>query len=220
MRKPRKPWPVSGGNIISGSKLPHSKAGFRAWGGLQSLVRDWPHSPIHRLTQSGAYIVTAGTYLKRPIFRGSQDLEYLCDRLLELAEKYQWNLQAWAVFPNHYHFVALSPQEAVSLTQFSKHLHSVTAIQANRWYGTPGRKVWFQYWETKLTHPQSYLARLSYVHRNAVHHQVAREPSLYPWCSAGWFERRASTSFYRRIMEMKIERVNIEDDFGVDVADV
>jgi len=53
-------------------------------------------------------MVTAGTYLKQPIFRGAQRLECLCDLLLELAEKYGWDLQAWAVFPNHYHFVALS----------------------------------------------------------------------------------------------------------------
>jgi hypothetical protein len=33
-------------------------------------------------------------------------------------------------------------------------------------------------------------------------------PSLYPWCSAGWFQRRAATAFYKRIMAMKIDRVN------------
>ena len=183
-------------------------------------MRDWPHSPVHRLAEAGAYIVTAGTYLKKPVFRGSPGLEYLRDTLLNLAEEYQWNLQAWAVFPNHYHFVALSPAVATSMTQLSRHFHSVTAIQANRWHGTPGRKVWFQYWETQLTYSESYFARLSYVHRNAVHHGVVREPSLYPWCSAGWFQRRAATSFFKRIMAMKIDRVKVEDEFKVDVTDL
>ena len=181
---------------------------------------DWPHSPVHQLTEAGAYIVTAGTYLKTPIFQGSQKLEYLCDTLLTLADKYRWNLQAWAVFPNHYHFVALSSEEAVSLARLVQHLHSVTAIQANRWQSTVGRRVWFQYWETQLTYAESYFARLSYVHRNAVHHGVAREPSLYPWCSAGWFQRRALTSFYKRIMAMKIDRVSVEDEFDVSQADI
>jgi putative transposase len=172
------------------------------------------------LAEPGAYIVTAGTYLKKPIFCGPQRLEYLCDRLLELAEKYEWQLQAWAVFPNHYHFVALSPAQAASLTSLSRHLHSVTTIQANRWDATPGRKVWFQYWETNLTYPESYFARLSYVHRNAVHHRIVREASLYPWCSAGWFQRRAEASFYKRIMQMKIDRINVEDEFEVDPNDI
>jgi putative transposase len=68
------------------------------------------------VAEPGAYIVTGATYLKRPIFAGAQRLEYLCDRLLELAEKYERLLQAWAVFPHHYHFVALSPAQAASLT--------------------------------------------------------------------------------------------------------
>jgi putative transposase len=183
-------------------------------------MRDWPHSPIHRLEAPGAYIVTGATYLKRPTFAGRRRLEFLCNMLLELAEKYHWRLQAWAVFPNHYHFVALSPAEAGTLTTFTRHLHSLNTIQANRWDGTPGRKVWFEYWETNLSYPQSYFARLSYVHRNAVHHNIVREPSLYPWCSASWFQRRAPTSFYKRIMEMRIDRVKVQDEFEVDLGDI
>jgi putative transposase len=76
----------------------------------------------------------------------------------------------------------MSPEKATSLTAFTKHLHSVTAIEANRWEGTTGNKVWFQFRDTALTYPESYDARLSYVHRNAVHHGIVREPSLYPWC--------------------------------------
>ena len=60
-----------------------------------------------------------------------------------------------------------------------------------------------------------YLARLSYVHRNAVHHRLVREPPLYPWCSAGWFERRATASFYKTIMRFRTERLKVPDDFEV-----
>jgi putative transposase len=185
-----------------------------------SKLRDWPHSPVHRLVEAGAYMVTAGTYLKDPIFRGVDRLDYLCASLLEVAEKYGWNLQAWAVFPNHYHFVALSPTEASSLRDFTKHLHSIAAIQANRWDRTTGRKVWYQYWDSRLSFEKSYYARLSYVHRNAVHHKLVPEPSLYRWCSAGWFQRQAATAFYKTIMGMKIDRVNVPDAFEVNSADL
>ncbi len=194
-------------------------------------MRDWPHSPVHRVSQAGTYIVTAGTYLKQPLFRGADRLRYLCETLLELAEKHAWQLQAWAVFPNHYHFVALSPAPVPtagassrtpsrSLSEFTKHLHSVTAIQANRWDQTPGRRAWFQYWDTQVTFQKSYLARLGYVHKNAVHHGLVREPSLYPWCSAGWFQRRAATSFYKPVMGMKVDRVRVADDYPVAPSDL
>ena len=179
-------------------------------------MADWAHSPMHQLTEAGAYIVTCGTYLKRHHFRGAERLRFLCDALLGRAAEYGWNLQAWAVFSNHYHFVALSPAGADSLVLFLKKLHSDTAMAANRWDGTRGRQVWFQYWDKHLTFEKSYFARLSYVHRNAVHHGLVREPSLYPWCSAGWFQRRAPTSFYKTIMTFGTDRLSVPDDFEVD----
>ena len=179
-------------------------------------------------------MVTAGTYLKQPLFRGADRLGYLCEMLLELAEKYAWQLQAWAVFPNHYHFVGLecgglpplskagasSRTPNGSLPEFIKHLHSVTAIEVNRRDKAAGRQAWFQYWDTQLTFQKSYLARLSYVHKNAVHHGLVREPSLYPWCSAGWFQRRATTAFYKTVMGMKVDRVRVADDYTVAPSDV
>ena len=183
-------------------------------------MRDWPHSPIHRLEHPGMYCVTGATYLKQPMFRGAMRLEYLTDTLLNVCEKHQWKLQAWAIFPNHYHFIALSPSEIATLTPLSKEFHSRTAIQANRWDGTPGRKVWFQFWDTELTFLKSYFARLSYVHRNAVHHRIVNEASLYPWCSAGWFLRRTETSFYKRIMTLPIDQVSMEDNFSIEASDL
>jgi putative transposase len=164
-------------------------------------------------------MVTGGTYLKEPFFRGADRLDYLCEKLMELAEKYLWQLQAWAVFPNHYHFVAISPPKGGTLTQFTRHLHGQTAIETNRWDNSAGRHVRYQYWDTELTFERSYFARLGYVHKNAVHHGLVREPSFYPWCSAGWFQRKAGTPFYKTIMGMKIDRVQVVDDYTVATLD-
>ena len=161
-------------------------------------------------------MVTSGTYLKRPWFRGTDRLRFLCDALLRWAGEYEWNLQAWAVFADHYHFVAVSPTRSENLGDFIKKLHSDTAVAVNELDGAKGRQVWYQYRETKLTFQKSYFARLSYVHRNAVHHKLVGEPSLYPWCSAGWLQRRATTAFYKTIMRFGIERLNVPDDFEVE----
>jgi hypothetical protein len=56
---------------------------------------------------------------------------------------------------------------------------------------------------------------LDYVHRNAVYHRLVREPSFYPWRSAGWFERRANASFYKSVMRFGIERLKVADEFEV-----
>ena len=161
-------------------------------------------------------MVTCGTYLKVHHFRGTERLNFLCDALLVRGVEYGWNLQAWAVFSNHCHFVALVSPQSKPLTAFLGAFHSDTALAANRWDDVQGRQVWYQYWESKLTFQKSYCARLSYVHRNAVHHKLVLEPSLYPWCSAGWFQRRATLPFFKSIMKFGIDRLNVPDEYDVD----
>jgi putative transposase len=177
-------------------------------------VRDWPHAPIHRLGVPGAYIVTSGTYKKQPFFSSSARLSELTNTLLELAEKYGCLLQSWAVFPNHYHFITEVPQPK-SLKTLIQHLHTATATYVNEHDGVRERKVWFQYWDTHLSYQRSYLARLSYVHGNPVRHGIVSQADQYPWCSAGWFHRRAPRAFYRTVMEFPCDEVIVPDDFGV-----
>ena len=173
---------------------------------------DWPHSPLHRLSESGTYIVTAATYGKQPIFGSKSLLDFLCGTLLRHCREHAWNLQAWAVFPNHYHFVALSTAPH-TLGPMIRKLHSKTAREANRRDSASGRKVWFQYRETRITNQPSYLARLNYVHRNAVHHGLVRRAANYPWCSATWFEREASPGFRKTVLEFPCDRVIVPDSF-------
>jgi putative transposase len=181
---------------------------------------DWPHAPAHRLSSAGAYMITTGTYLKKPLFKSAPRLIFLCEQLLALVPQHGWNLEAWAVFPNHYHFVATAKKKAQTLPRLLSQLHTVTAKEINRRDRTPGCKVWFQYWDSHLTFPQSYLARLNYVHSNAVKHGLVRQPGLYPWCSAGWFEREAEKPFYQTVMRVRSDRVNVRDDFNVNPEDI
>ena len=74
--------------------------------------------------------------------------------------------------------------------------------------------VWFQYWDSRITYERSYLARLNYVHSNAVKHGLVRKAEEYEWC-AGWFQRKAERPFYETVMRMRSEGISIKDDFTV-----
>ena len=41
-----------------------------------SAMPDWPHGPTHRLDTVGAYMVTAATYYKRPLFNSAKRLAF------------------------------------------------------------------------------------------------------------------------------------------------
>ena len=92
-------------------------------------------------------------------------------------------------------------------------LHSLTAEWVNRLDKTPNRKVWHDFWDTKLTYQKSYLARLNYVHQNAVKHGLVLAANQYPWCSAAWFEGVASPAMIRSIYRFKIDALSVKDDF-------
>ena len=109
-------------------------------------------------------MVTAGTYGKALLFNTDEKRDLLMQSLFEEAAYWGWNLQAWAVMANHYHFVACSPDDTKSLIRMLTSLHSKTAITINRMDGVTDRKVWFQYRDTCLTYERSYMARLKYVH--------------------------------------------------------
>src|SRR5881396_89629 len=95
----------------------------------------WPHAPTHQLSEAGTYFVTAGTYLKAHYFRTSARLDVLQRELLTVARNFSWELEAWAVFSNHYHFVAHSPSDqpnAASLPAMLGKLHGKMAGWVNR----------------------------------------------------------------------------------------
>jgi putative transposase len=189
------------GTKKSGNELPHSKE------------RDWPHAPVHRLTEHGTYMVTVGTLHKEHRFRGSDRLDLLESALLRMMKGSGWQLEAWAVFSNHYHFVAHCGPGADNLRAALRHLHGGTARELNRLDEAPGRTVWHNFWDTKLTFEKSYLARLNYVHQNAVKHGLVPVANQYRWCSAAWFERTAIHAQVRTIYSFKTDRLNVQDDF-------
>ena len=45
---------------------------------------DWPHSPVHRLGEAGAYMVTASTYKKQLLFNSASRLTLVRDTLFAL----------------------------------------------------------------------------------------------------------------------------------------
>ncbi|WP_395739408.1 transposase [Prosthecobacter sp.] len=174
----------------------------------------WPHAPPHRLTAGGAYFVTAGTYEKEHHFRSRERLEVVHRGLLKTLHEGGWQLEAWAVFSNHYHFVASTPAPD-NLGLLLKTFHSKLSTWVNRLDATPGRKVWHNFRETHLTYEESYLARLNYTHQNAVRHGIVHTARDYPWCSARWFEEVVTPARVQTVYAFKHDQIKVDDDYPV-----
>ena len=197
-----------GGLTKSGAEAPHSTPDD-----AEVPRGRWHHAPLHVLLERGIYMVTAGTYGKTLFFQTPERRDLLLERLQRCTAERGWELQAWAVLANHYHFIALSPADPATLRRVLNKLHTTTAKAVNELDGTPGRKVWHEFWDTQLTFERSYLARLNYVNQNPVHHQLVPVAAQYHWCSAAYFEREVSPSLQRTVADMPIDQVEVRDDF-------
>ena len=198
--------PLSPAADLSAAKSPAAPAS-------SLFKKTWPHAPVHKLTEPGVYFVTAGTLHKERLFSDGARLDLLETKLLTLANQYLWQIEAWAVFANHYHFVARGCPDSANLGKLLKHLHADSARELNRLDGKAGRQVWHNFRDTKLTFETSYLARLNYVHQNSVKHGLVRVANQYPWCSAAWFERVATPAMVQSIHSFKTDQVKVDDDF-------
>jgi len=175
-------------------------------------TRDWPHAPPHRLGEAGVYFVTARAVRQRHLLDTTEMRDWFQAQLFALAKHYGWTLEAWAILSNHYHLVAHSPPQergaAVSLRTFLQHLHSVTTKECNRRDGTPGRtRLWHNYRDTHLTLQRGYLARLNYVHQNAVHHGLVAQALQWKWCSAMEFKLAVSPAWVQTVASFAFDEI-------------
>jgi len=173
----------------------------------------WPHAPPHRLTEQGAYMVTCGTYQKAHFLNTPEKLDMLRNLFFTCIAETGWELHAWALLSNHYHFIGSSPCDPGTLGRMLSQLHTLSARELNLRDRQPGRRVWFQYFDSHITFTNSYLPRLKYVHHNPAHHGLLACAENYPWCSASWFARTAKPSFRKTVEGFKIDMLSISDDF-------
>ncbi len=177
------------------------------------MRESWPHAPPHYFTLHGIYIITAATLHRKRLFDSDAKLDLFRDTTFELAKSYELILQAWAFFPNHYHLVISFENSKTTHRDFARHLHRELAMQLNRVDATRGRRVMYEFWDTHLTFEKSWLARLNYVHQNAVKHGLVPLANRYPWCSAPWFESNAQSGFVKSVYSFKTDRITVPDDF-------
>lgn len=159
------------------------------------------------------YMVTGAILHSQPLLGENRRKEFVLQTLFERTKLLGWGLEAWAILNNHYHFMAKAPEDATTLEKLMRQLHSITAIQINKWDHVSGRQVWFNYWDSCLTYEKSYLGRLHYIHVNPVKHGLVEEAINYPYCSYKWFVEQGDEILKEQVFNQPVDRLNIHDEF-------
>jgi hypothetical protein len=72
---------------------------------MNSLYKTYPHNPPHYFVPKAMYIVTGAILHNEYLLTENKRKEFVLQTLLERANLLNWNLQAWSILNNHYHFI-------------------------------------------------------------------------------------------------------------------
>jgi putative transposase len=179
----------------------------------EEIYKTYPHNPPHLFRPCAIYMVTGGTMYKKHFLDTDGKKASFLNTLFERTQLWGWDLEAWAVMGNHYHWVAQAPANADSLVSVIRSVHSINAKATNQADGTPGRQVWYNYWDSCIDYETSYWARLHYVHTNPVKHGLVKDAIDYPFCSYRWFLEKAEANFCQQVLNQPFDQVKVVDDF-------
>ena len=141
------------------------------------------HVPGHAMIPGAIYMVTAGTHQKRQIFNTPEKLELLQAVIQERCRNSGWELQAWVILNNHYHFIAQAPPDEANIAGLMKSIHSKSAVLVNRMDGITGRRIWYNYWNTCIRTEDEYWDCIRYVLVNPERHGIVEDYRTYPFSS-------------------------------------
>lgn len=164
-----------------------------------NIYRPHKNTPPHWFVSNAIYMVTGSVLYGKPLLNSTEKLANFCETLFERARILDWTLDAWFVMSTHYHFIARSPEHALSLKELVQGVHSINAKFVNRLDGTPGRKVWYNYWDSCIQNEASYLARLRYVMMNPVKHGLVQNAEEYPFSSYKYFMESSEPDFQKSV---------------------
>jgi putative transposase len=145
--------------------------------------RPW-HSPPHRDSNDGRYLLSAACYEHRPVIGVTPErLAAFEERLISVCRSTSELVTAWVVLPNHYHVLLHTPAVHDVLQQVGR-LHGRTAHDWNQEDDARGRQVWCGACETAMKSDGHYWATVNYVHHNPVKHGYVERWQDWPFGNA------------------------------------
>jgi putative transposase len=129
--------------------------------------------PPHIYKDDTCYFITASIVHRQGLLDTDPKRTLVRDVLKEAIKDYGIRLYAWVILVDHYHLL-LKTSDVAPIYRFIKRLHGDSAIQLNKLDNTPGRQVWYQYWDRFPRDERDFWACFNYIHINPIKHGYVR----------------------------------------------
>jgi len=152
--------------------------------------------PLRIEFEGAIYHVMSRGNARQQIVKGTDDWAHLQDRLAATVGRFNWELFAFVLMPNHLHLFVRTPQ--ANLSRGMQHLLSSYANWFCRRHRRPGHLFQGRY-RAELVEDESYYWEVSrYIHLNPVRTRkpLVEQPEDWPWSSyPGYRDRRKRVSW-------------------------
>ena len=118
--------------------------------------KKYPHNPPHLFIDGAIYFITGGILDKQHILCEDAHKEFVLAAMEKWFPNFEWQLDAWIILNNHYHLVAKA-KLAKDMPTIMARMHGGSATPLNRLDHTPGRQVWWNYWDTCIRGDRSHI---------------------------------------------------------------
>ena len=175
--------------------------------------KTYRHAPPHLASPGATYMITAATLGKKKLFSTDALLVLLENALTSTFDRRGWHRLAHVVLPNHYHVLAGAPDASAPIAATVADVHRFSARALNRLRTTPGRKVWWNYWDTCITAERSMMARLNYIHQNPVRHGYVLSADNWTFSSYRTFHENDPGAAELIESRFPYDKIKVRDDF-------
>ena len=142
------------------------------------------HQPPHIYLDNTIYFISVHTFDDLPSLNDKRKKELL-KLVLELLEKYNFNLFAYAILENHYHLL-LKVLNAKYLADLFQNLHGSLSFKWNKEDNLEGKKNFQSYWDYCIRDEKDFWMHFNYIHQNPIKHGLVKnldELKNYKFCS-------------------------------------
>ena len=129
--------------------------------------------PPHIYVDNACYFISASVVHRQKLLDTGAKRGLVRDVLKAAIRPYGITLYAWVILADHYHLL-FKVGDVAPVYKFIKRLHGDSAIQLNKLDGTPGRKVWYQYFDRFPRNERDFWGYFNYIHINPIKHGYVR----------------------------------------------
>ena len=177
--------------------------------------KTYKHNPPHLFLPQTKYFVTGAIYQQKPLLCSDDAKNRLIESLKIGFNSKGWKLEDWVALHNHYHVISESPENSSSLAEIIRDVHKFTAMWLRKYVeeARDMEKIWWNYWDSCITHEASYLSRLNYLWYNPQKHGVIENAEDWPFGSLIEHLRKDDAYVRNVCLNYPCDSVKVRDAF-------